>query len=467
MKNLCYLSRLHGKRSLLLSALLLSAAWLHGAATARAADVSFYNGATSSGVAFCVDGSGTSTGEIITATHKSISRVDFSEHFYDSIGSPLANAGVVGICEVASLTSMSCLDTASTSLFTIPAAGSGTNYLMSVAISPPHETTIGHFYKINITNTYGSGAPIVQTNTYTAAPLSDANFYYYGGLVDTQDMVGQIYYESTLDATPLALSLQFFDSNTGTLELTGTCDTVGTGAGQIFVYYSSLGDPYGQHSECFGDTWAVNYNNPLLHGTSTVTIRDVFHSTTITATQDFGSVSTEPWTGSVGYIGTGEASSTAHALACSASEYASANWWDQFKCSVFQTGLNVSYGFSDWGKATALGAGRSASYIFPFNFVTGVKNSWDLSATSTLSTDLDVFALGTSTTNIGMPVPPALAGGSTTTKLVLWGPSILQPNSDVAKIITAIRLVTTLVMWALFAYWLYLTGHEMYSEWIS
>jgi len=462
MSSLCSKLIHLGRKLLLVSVFFLSVFLLSGTGAANAADVSFYSQTNPSNYFCCVSHpEGSYFFQRFTANHNNISKIVFNS--FSSVNSGAWIEVRDYLTGIIVYTSQSSKRTWS--------GGSEQTYNIG-----PVTTYTGREYEVRFYN-----VDQLSFNASTSSPLT--TFGHSSGYTSTAiTFSGSLYYSNS--AYDFSVIAQYFDVNSRDLILSGHCVTAGSGIYQMSMYATSYPDPngpwHGGLVTCSDGVWAATYHGVGMTGTSTVYIDDSFYHPTsspnvISVDQDFSQViSSDPWAVVQTTYTPSSTALRAHDLACSADEWnATGTVWllggsfTSLKCNAYAGALAIGFSFSDMSSATFKGSAAAAGNIFPFNFVTGVKSSWDLSASSDLPSDAQVFQLASSSGNIQMPVPPALAGGSTTTKMTLWGPGIFGQSSLVTQIMAGIHLITTLVTYGLFAWWLYLTGQEMYHEWIT
>lgn len=313
---------------------------------------------------------------------------------------------------------------------------------------------------------------------------------YFSGKIDDFS-----YYAATLTAEniaaisesfePLAITSQIYATSTKNVLLSGTCQISGSGTQQLAVYHDSLPSGYGTPTDPMDDCWRVGSGSSTfnciipclsdntfitefhgfgLTGTSTIYIDDQFYGSQVASTTQAWSTSTPDWEFSYGYTSRDDPEGTAARVACSDEDWASQNWWTEFKCEIaklyWSTYFNARNSVMDElsGNTSAMGN------LFPFNFSTAINDSWEESASSTLPTGLEFLGtISSSTKNVDIPIYSGLAGNTTTTATIL-GSGIWGTSTPIMTSINSIRLVSTYVFWGLYFLWLYFKAKEFYEH---
>ena len=369
------------------------------------------------------------------------------------------NTFSVELCEISSLTSLSCTDT--------PQESAGRDYTdfsttgwYDFDFSTPYPTTAGHYYLIKVKETDADATGMnIRASNYDGDKYADGRLYYegYGWTLTNRDFAFKVYTDPAAGGTTLAITSQSFDSISQILTLSGTCAQYGSGYYQMTISSATstgidpLGPWRGGLVDCHASSspnFTAIYNGSGLIGTTTIYIDDSFYHPTsspnvASVDQNFSPATTTDWEFSVGYMSEDDPAGTAHRIACTDAEWAETDWWTEIKCNSVFTWYKIYFGLRDQVKSGIGGLINSTKIIFPFSLATRINQCWTDSATATIPSTLSWLA-GDEGGDVKLTMPASWT--STTTTITLWGPGLAAGNEDVEDVFENIRGLSPYVM---------------------
>lgn len=148
-----------------------------------------------------------------------------------------------------------------------------------------------------------------------------------------------------------------------------------------------------------------------------------------------------------------------HEMACSAEDWASDDWWNETKCSTFETGLNAMNNIAKSFKITILKFVGLIKNTFPFNFINLIEDTWEESETVELPQKLQFLNFSDSNGDIKIPVKI----GAATSSIPIFGKSIFQ-NNESKDSYEKIRDLSTWMFRAMVLIYATMIGIKIYHE---